>query len=122
MELGLRISYVRAHALPIAKVFTVDFFKCEGRLAIDLGDHAVLLLEDGGKFGTEGVYVEQVSHADADTRVFIDVSRGDAALRAADLICSPGFFLEPIKQEVIGHDDVRAFADKKPGDIYTLIL
>ena len=66
-------------------------------MAVDLGDHAILLLEDGGKLGTESIYIEQICHADANARMFIHIGRGDAALCGADLICSPRFFLEAIK-------------------------
>ena len=66
-------------------------------MAVDLGDHAILLLEDAGKLGTESIYIEQIRHADSNARMFVHISWGDAALRSADLICSPRFFLEAIK-------------------------
>src|SRR5260370_8283349 len=57
----LCIGNVRAQALPIAKIFAVDFFEREWRLTIDLSDHAVLLLHDIGKLGPARISLYQLS-------------------------------------------------------------
>ena len=57
----------------VAEVFAVDFFEREGRLSINLCNHAVLLLEYRSEFAPKGIYVEEFSHANADTCVLIHV-------------------------------------------------
>jgi hypothetical protein len=63
---------------------------------INLGNHAVFLLEDGGKFGSEGIYVQVIGHTNAGSCSFINISWPNTALRAVDLILSTCFFFESI--------------------------
>ena len=97
MQHGLRVVNMRPQALPIAKVFAVNFFEREWGLSINLRQHAVLLLQDRGQLGPKGIHIQEIGHTNADARVFIHVSRADSALRAANLVRAPRLFFHTIK-------------------------
>ena len=89
----------------------MNFLERERRLTIYLRDHTVLLLQDVRKFGAKGIDVEQIGHADADTCMFIDVGRPDTTLCAINFVRSSRLLLKSIQQKMVGHDNMRPFAD-----------
>src|SRR5437588_5711238 len=99
----------------------MDLFKRKRWLPIDLGNHAVFLLQDVGKLGPESVYIEQVSHAYTDACVFVYVRGTDTALGTVDLVGSPCLFLQSIQQKVVGHDDMCSVPYVEIRDIDTVL-
>jgi hypothetical protein len=65
------------------------------------------------------VYIEQVSHTDAYPRIFINIGRADASQYGADLFQIATFFLKPVENDVVGHDNMSSLTDIEPTGIYS---
>src|SRR5437667_11620258 len=97
MQHRLCISNMRPQLEPVAEILTVNLLERERQLTVDLGDHAVLLLQDVREFRAKCIDVEQICHTYADTRMFVHIGRDNTTLSAVNLILSSCLFLKSIQ-------------------------
>ena len=69
------------------------------------------MLQDLVESQQKALGVEQLADADAGAGGLVDVCGADAAAGGAQGAVAAGLLLEPVEQDVVGHDDVGAVAD-----------
>jgi hypothetical protein len=91
-------------------VFGEDLFLVEGRFAEEFLEQEVLFRQDLLQLAAEGLWLDQVTHADAAAADLVFVGRADAAPGGADL--TVGYLLAgDVDGLVPRHDDVQVAVD-----------
>ena len=107
---------------PLAAKFQ-HFVGVNRRAAVHPGDDAVF-----HRYGSQNAVgqllrgIQQVAHPDAVARDFVNVGGADALSGGADGGVAPGLLLQLVQQDVVGHDDVGAVADKEPAGVDAPLL
>ena len=70
----------------------------------------------------EDALVEQILHAQANTRHLVLIARADAALGGADVMLAQALLERPVEIAVVGHDDMRVTGDLEVLGRYALVL
>ena len=84
------------------------------------GKDSVLLGQSDAEFFAQDMFVQKIFHADANARVFIDITGADAASGRADLMFAvAGFLLELIEKLMVRHRHMSRSADAKARAVFS---